>query len=138
MADKDSENSEKQASKTIPILEWIVAAIGLILVVATIGFMLYKSFTSQDSPPHFVASVEKISEINSGYLVIFKVKNEGERTASGVEVEAVIKNGEEILETSGATMDYVPSKSESKGGLFFKNDPKQFPPEIRVKGYSEP
>lgn len=138
MADKDSNNSEKKDLKQIPVLEWIVAVIGLILVIATIGFMLYKAVTSENTPPRFVTNIEKIDEINSGYLVIFKVINEGEKTASGVEIEGVLKNGTETLETSGATIDYVPSKSDSKGGLFFKNNPKQFMPEIRVKGYSEP
>lgn len=138
MADKDSNNSDKQDLKQISVLEWIVAAIGLILVVATIGFMMYKAFSSENSPPHFSTNIERIDKINSGFLVVFKVTNEGDKTTSGVEIEGVMKNGAEILETSGATMDYVPSKSESKGGLFFKNDPKQFPPEIRVKGYSEP
>ena len=52
--------------------------------------------------------------------MIFNVINNGEQTASNVEIEGVLKNGSESVETSGVTIDYVPSKSEAKGGLFFK------------------
>jgi uncharacterized protein (TIGR02588 family) len=138
MADKNSENPDDQKEKQIPFLEWLIAAIGLVLVVGTIGFMLYQAFTVKDTPPSFKTNVERIEQVNSGYIVIFKIINEGEQTASGVEIEGEIKDGDKIIETSGVSLDYVPSKSESKGGLFFKQNPKQFQLEIRAKGYSEP
>lgn len=138
MADKKSKNSKDRKQKQIPFLEWLIAVIGLILVVGTIGFMLYEAFSSKNKPPDFAAKIERIDEINSGYLVIFKLANNGDQTASNVEIEGELKNGAETIETSGTTLDYVPSKSESKGGLFFKQSPKQFQLEIRAKGYSEP
>jgi uncharacterized protein (TIGR02588 family) len=138
MADKNSDNSDEQLTKNTPVLEWIVAAIGLILVVGTIGFMLYEGLTSKNTPPDFTTEIEKIDAVNSGFIVKFKLSNNGEQTASGVNVEGELKNGGESVETSGVTFDYAPSKSETKGGLFFKNDPKQFQLEIRAKGYAEP
>ncbi len=119
-------------------MEWIVAVIGLILVVGTIGFMMYKAFTSEDTPPNFTTEIERIDAVNSGYIVLFSLINAGEQTASGVNVEGELKNGGESVETSSMTFDYAPSKSETKGGLFFKNDPKKFQIEIRAKGYAEP
>lgn len=133
MADKDSKKSIN-----ISFLEWIVAGIGLILVVGTVGFMLYQSFTAKDTPPSFKTEVERIDKVNSGYVVIFKTVNEGEQTASGVEIEGELKRGEESVETSSVTIDYAPSKSEIKGGLFFKKDPREFQIEINAKGYTEP
>src|SRR5687767_5662393 len=116
MADKNSKTSDK-----IPLLEWIVAAFGLVLVVGTIGFMMYQAFTVKDTPPGFKISIERIDQTNSGYVVIFKVINEGEQTASGVEIEGELRRGAESIEKSNVTIDYAPSKSELKGGLFFKN-----------------
>ncbi|CAN5223950.1 hypothetical protein BH20ACI1_BH20ACI1_02100 [soil metagenome] len=138
MADKNADNSDGRQTEDTPILEWIIAAIGLILVVGTIGFMMYKGLTSKDTPPNFTTKIERIEAVNSGYIVIFDLENIGEQTASGVNVEGELKNGGESVETSGVTFDYAPSKSETKGGLFFKNDPKQFQIEIRAKGYAEP
>lgn len=138
MADQNSDNSsERQTGKT-SILEWIVAVIGLILVVGTIGFMMYKAFTSKDTPPNFTTKIERIETVNSGYVVIFNLINNGEQTASGVNVEGELKNGGESLEKSGVTFDYAPSASETEGGLFFKNNPNQFQIEIHAKGYAKP
>ncbi len=120
------------------MLEWIVAAAGLVLVVGTIGFMLYQAFTATDTPPGFKTNVERIDQTDSGFVVVFKVINEGEQTAAGVEIEGELRRGAESVETSSVTIDYAPSKSELKGGLFFKNNPREFQLEIRAKGYSEP
>ena len=65
MADKKSENSDEQKQKQIPFLEWLIAAIGLILVVGTIGFMLYEAFSFKNTPPDFAMKIEQIDEINS-------------------------------------------------------------------------
>lgn len=138
MADKNSDSSDEQLTDNTPVLEWIVAAIGLILVVGTIVFMLYEGLTSKNTPPDFTTEIERIDAVNAGFIVKFKLTNNGEQTASGVNVEGELKNGGESVETSDVTFDYAPSKSETKGGLFFKNDPEQFQLEIRAKGYAEP
>lgn len=138
MADQNSNNSDEQKSKKTPVLEWLVAAVGLVLVVGTIGFMMYEAFTSQNTPPNFTTKIERINAADAGYIVIFKLVNTGDQTASGVNVEGELKNGGESVEKSGATFDYAPSKSEVEGGLFFKNDPKQFQMEIRAEGYAKP
>lgn len=133
MADRKSKKSEN-----IPFLEWLAAAVGLILVVGTIGFMTYQALTAKDTPPSFKIGIERIDQVNAGFVVIFKVINEGEQTAAGVEIEGELRRGAESVETSSVTIDYAPSQSELKGGLFFRNDPREFQFEIRAKGYSEP
>lgn len=138
MADKNSDNSDERLTKNTSILEWIVAAIGLIPVVGTIGLMLYEGLTSKNTPPDFATDIERIDAVNSGFIVKFNLINNGEQTASGVNIEGELKNGGESVETSNVTFDYAPSKSETKGGLFFKNDPNRFQLEIRAKGYAEP
>ena len=138
MADKNSDNADDQKSKQTSTLEWIVAAVGLILVIGTIGFMIYEALTSKDAPPKFETSVERIDEINSGYRVIFKTVNEGEKTAADVRIEGELKDGTQSVEKSETTISYAPSKSEVRGGLFFKNNPQQLQMEVRVAGYSEP
>lgn len=138
MAHQSSNNSDKKGTEKTSFLEWIVAAVGLILVVGTIGFMMYEGLGSENAPPNFTAKIERIDAVNSGYLVLFSIANAGDQTASGVNVEGELKNGGESVEKSDVTFDYAPSNSETKGGLFFKNDPKQFQIEIRAKGYVEP
>ncbi len=138
MTDKNSDNSGEAQSNKTPVLEWFVGIVGIILVVGTIGFMIYKALTSKNTPPDFTTKIERIDMADSGYLVVFKLINTGEQTAAGVNVEGELTNGGESVEKSSVTFDYTPSKSEVKGGLFFKNDPQQFQIEIRAKGYTKP
>ncbi len=138
MADKNEDNSGEGQIKDTPVLEWLIAAVGLILVIGTIGFMMYKGLTSKDKPPDFTTKIDRIDTVNSGYIIVFKLVNVGEQTAAGVNVEGELKNGTESVEKSDVTFDYAPSTSETEGGLFFKNDPKQYQMEIRAKGYIKP
>ena len=62
----------------------------------------------------------------------------GDEIAADVTVEGELMRAKESLEKSDVTIDYVPSHSEKKGGMFFKNNPRDFDFEIHAKGYNEP
>lgn len=137
MSDKNSGKPEEQKQE-IPLLEWAIAVIGLLLVLGTVGFMLYKAYNSTETPPDFSVTIEKIEKFKNGYSVKFTVVNSGEQTASNVAIEGVLKDGQSDLETSSVTFDYISTQSQTKGGLFFQNDPRQFQLDIKAKSYTEP
>ncbi len=137
MAEKDSENEQSQIEKT-PALEWLAAAIGLILVVGTLGFLIYSAATEPDSPPQLIIREYSVSQNESGYLVNFSLYNDGARNAADVVVEGKITQGGEDLETSSVTVDYSPSHSKREGGLIFTKNPKDFEFQIRALGYMKP
>lgn len=121
-----------------PIWEWIVAFVGLALVMSAIGFMLYRAIKGNSSPPQIAVSVDSVLPTDNGFLVTFRVVNRGEITAAGLSVEGELRTGAENVETSTATLNYVPSRSERRGGLFFTNDPQKFELKVRAKGYERP
>lgn len=138
MAEEESENQKDNRGrpKETPVWEWIIAAIGLILVVGSIGTTLYRATTEESTPPKLEVVVDSIAPNgDSGYHVKFTVKNTGNQTAAAVAVEGELKSG---AETSAATLTYVPSNSERRGGLFFRQNPQQLDLQIRVTGYEEP
>ena len=59
-----------------------------------------------------------------GYLVRLHAVNEGGSTAEGVVIEGVLRRGMEKAETSHTTLDFLPARSEKRGGLFFTLDPR--------------
>lgn len=69
------------------IWEWVVGAVGLILVLGAIGFLVYEAVVSKDRPPDVVVEVSGIDNVSTGYLVKLVVRNRGDQTASGVGVE---------------------------------------------------
>jgi uncharacterized protein (TIGR02588 family) len=121
-----------------PLLEWLVGILGLVLVAGSIGFLLYQAFSGASTPPDITVELDAITPLSNGYLVTFRAINQGQATAKGVIVEGQLtaENGE--VETSEASLDYVPAGSEREGGLFFTQDPRQFELQLRSLGYERP
>ena len=117
---------------------WGIGLLGLVLVLGSIGFALYEAAIGDSSPPNVTVEVEEIVRLENRFLVEFRVVNQGGTTAAGLTVEGELRNGTEIVETSDTTIEYVPSRSERSGGLFFTRDPGQYELELRAKGYEMP
>ena len=138
LAQARSTSQKQQEKDAIPIWEWIVAGVGLVLVASVIGFLIYEAFTGKRLPPDVKLSVDSVSEIRNGFLVRITAVNEGGTTAEGVIVEAELKSGTEPVERSRTTIDYLPPRSEKRAGLFFTRDPRQLDLQVRSLGYEEP
>jgi uncharacterized protein (TIGR02588 family) len=138
LAPARSTSQKQQEKDAIPIWEWIVAGVGLLLVSGVIGFLLYEAFTGSRLPPDVKLSVDSVVEIRNGFLVRITAVNEGGMTAEGVIVEAELRSGTEPVERSRTTIDYLPPRSEKKAGLFFTRDPRQLDLQVRPLGYEEP
>lgn len=141
MAEKSENKEKRERPKKTPVWEWIIAAVGLILVVAALGTTLYRAVIEESTPPILEISVEAIVPTANGYLVNFSVKNNGNQTAAGLTVEGELKTdaeGAESVETISATLAYAPANSRREGGLFFSKNPNEYRLEIRAKGYEKP
>ncbi len=137
-SDERRDDSGEGRSEHIPLWEWVTAAIGAVLVIGAIGFMLYQAVAGDDSPPDITIRVDTILPVQNGYLVKIRTTNRGGSTAAGVTVEGELHGDTGTIETSGTTVDYVPPRSERSGGLFFTQDPHRYRLELRAKGYQQP
>jgi uncharacterized protein (TIGR02588 family) len=135
---QDGEQQNGQQQKPIPLSEWVVAIVGALLVLASIGYMTYEAIFGLKSPPDVTVQVTGVQPVQSGYLVEVQAQNIGGSTAAAVVVEGVLKQGEETVETSQASIDYVPSQSQRGAGLFFSYNPADFDLSVRAMGYQEP
>jgi uncharacterized protein (TIGR02588 family) len=133
-----SGSQKQQEENAIPVWEWIVAAIGLVLVASVIGFLLYEAIAGSRLPPDVKLSVDSVVQIRNGFLAKITAVNEGGITAEGVDIEGELKRGTETIERSRTTIDYLPPRSEKKAGLFFTQDPRQLDLQVRSFGYEEP
>jgi uncharacterized protein (TIGR02588 family) len=122
----------------IPLLEWIVGAVGFLLVTSVIAFMLYHAVTEREALPDINLSVISVAPSRNGYVVTIKALNQGGSAAAGVVVEAELHKESKPLERSHVTIDYSPPGSQQQVGLFFTQDPRQFDLRVRALGYVEP
>ena len=122
-----------------PLLEWIAAAIGLLLLAAVLAVIGREALSGDTGElPAIEVAVVRVEPAGRGFVVGFEAVNRSGGTAAAVGIEGVLKSGRTIVETSSATIDYVPAHSRRGGGLFFREDPRRHAIEVRPLGFQTP
>ena len=116
--------------------EWLVGAIGLVLLLGLVGFLAREAAT-EATPPDLRARVDSVSRLSSGWLAHVHVANRGRETAVAVTLQGELVVGTDTLR-SETTFDYVPGRSDRGGGLLFDRDPSSGSLTVRATGYQEP
>ena len=129
---------KKPVQSRTSLWEWAAAALGASILVFAIGYMVWYGLTHTSGPPVMVVERAESERVDDIYVVKVVVRNEGHSTAAAVEIEGALMDGEEALETSTATLDYVPENSEREAYLQFTRDPGQFDLKLRALGGSAP
>jgi uncharacterized protein (TIGR02588 family) len=130
------ESGRLGARDEIPALEWAAAAVGAVLLVATIAFLLREAARPGEPGP-VAFRVVSVRPVSPGFLVEFEARNEGGKAYAELEVEGTLRSGGGE-ERARATLDYLPRRSTRRGGFFFEGDPRQGEVEIVAKGFREP
>ncbi len=124
--------------RPVPTVEWLVAALGLLLVAATIGYLVLHALVRDRTPPDLQLTAEPALAQDGGWLVRFRARNRGGEPASEVLVEGVLAGPDGPLETAETTLDYLAPHSEREGGLLFSRDPAGLELQLHAKGYAAP
>lgn len=99
-------------------LEIVVFCLGLLLTLGLIGYLTYEVVVFEDNPPQLeVTSSYQPSLPDYTYEVI--VKNDGEETATNVEVKMTLYQGGKAQESGVISIAYVPVQSEQTGLITF-------------------
>lgn len=128
-----------QLTKKTPLLEWIAAGVGLILLALLLAIVGRDAFSRAAQEPASVAiELGKPSRASGGYVVPFEAVNSGGGDAAELQIEGQLVEADRIIETSSAVIDYVPGHGRAEGGLFFTHDPKGASIRARPLGYQAP
>lgn len=122
----------------VPLLEWIVAAIGLLLVAGTAAYIAWQGYTRAGAAPDIALEAVEIRAIGGGYLVSIRATNNGGTTAKGVKVQGELARDGRVVESSEMSFDYLPPDSQRRGGLLFTADPRLHELKLSAKGYELP
>lgn len=121
-----------------PLSEWLVALLGLLVVLSALGFLGYEAVAGDTTAPDPLIRVTDIESVGGGYLAQLEILNQGGDTAAGLTVEGTLTRGGRVVETSDVTLDYLPGGSVREAGLFFSRNPRQGRLELRALGFQEP
>lgn len=120
-------------------LEWIVFAVSLVLVVATLGYLVYDGATIGNTPPSIEFELGKPQPQADHFIVPVSVTNRGDETAEGVHIEVVLENGGQEQESADFEIAFLPRLSTREGWVTFETDPRTVDGmNARVLGYEKP
>lgn len=140
MAAKRNNSEARQKEQKGPsALEWASGAVGAILAIATLVFIAIEAVEpAAEKPP--LLHVQPTGMVAEGglYVIELRVENRAGQTAAAVEIEGELKQAGSTVETSNATLSYVPGHSERQAGLTFTRDPRGYSFEVRATGYEQP
>ena len=121
-----------------PASEWVVAAIGLVIVAGALGFLAQQALAADPTPPDVVVAKLAVTRASSGHLVRIRASNQGGSAAAGLTLTGTLRQGTVEVEASEVTLDYLPAHSSKDAGLFFTRDPAGLVLTLRAEGYQEP
>jgi uncharacterized protein (TIGR02588 family) len=120
-------------------LEWVVFAASLVLVVSTLGYLVYDSATLGNAPPNIQFQLGKPQPQLNHFIVPVSVTNQGDETAEGVQVEVVLESGGQEQESAQFEIAFLPRHSTREGWVTFETDPRTVDEmKARVLGFEKP
>lgn len=137
MAHQPPPPDEQQEAPPSP-WEWLAAAIGLVLLVASLGYLVYDALGGDGKPPSPTVRASSIEQQEGRFLVRVQVVNESRATAADLRVEGELRRGAEVVERSETQFPFLPGQSVREGGLFFRNDPRTFELVLSARSYQKP
>ena len=131
--------SADSAAETIPLIEWIVGGLGLLLLISVISLLIYEGLTEKTTPPDIVLHATTIQAQSQGHVIEVQVHNLGGKPAAKVLVSGELQTPQgNTVEQAQTEIDFLPAGSHKNAGLFFTRDPNQHQVKLRPLGYEEP
>ena len=119
-------------------LEWVVFALGLILVSSTLGYLIYAGASMGHEPPSLEVRLGTPEQRQFNFIVPVTVVNHGDETAEGVHIEVVMESGGEEKARGELDIAFLPRHATREGWVTFEQDPRTAQLKARVRGYQRP
>ncbi len=145
----ESETQDKsQEEKSPPAvqknwLEWTVFVCGLLLTLATVGYLAYDALTLEEKPPSIALKLGEPRILSTpggekSFMVPVEAFNRGQQTAEGVHIEVSAKFPGAPEQSADYDIAFLPRGSSREGWVAFEGDPKQAKLDARVLGFEIP
>jgi uncharacterized protein (TIGR02588 family) len=130
-------DADSRKGKT-PLLEWVLGAVGALLLASGLAFLIHEGLTNDDGPGEVTAEVIEIAAAGDAFVVRYTLHNAGRETLTNLQMIARVWDGEREIETARALIDHLPGQSVQEGGFYLRNDPRRYRLDIRPEGYQSP
>lgn len=134
------DQSALRQAQSIPIIEWIVGSLGLLLLLTIITLLIHQGLTDSHAPPQIVITNHSIiTHPNNHHVVKIRVTNQGGSAASQVLIAGELKDTQgNTIEQAQAQIAFLPKGSHQTAGLIFTHDPRTHQLQLRPLGFQQP
>ncbi len=120
-------------------LEWLVFALSLVLVLCTLGYLVYDGATSAKTPANIQLELGKPQPQANHFMIPVSVTNSGDTTAETVQIEVTLENSGQEQENAQLEIALLPRHSKREGWVTFQTDPRTVEEmTARVLGFEQP
>ena len=119
----EEKKQERHPEDEKNLLEWMVFAVSLLIVVGILGYLVYQVAVHEEGSPDLAITYVHDPSPHAPHRYFLRIRNDGQETAEEVQVEMVLEQGGEELETAALTLPYLPKQSAREGWLVFSKDP---------------
>lgn len=103
-------------------LEWTVFGVGLVLVLATLAYLVREVATTGATPPEVVVQLGAPLRVTHGFQVPVTLINRGDQVAEGLSV-AITLAAKGEREEAVLNIAFLPRQSKREGWVTFRGDP---------------
>ena len=131
--------AQRKSLPNIPLIEWVVGGIGLVLVTSMIGLLAYEGLAGDGSPPDVVLKIQSRHHQQQSHAISVTVMNQGGEPASALKIQGELLDEQgSVVESAMSEIDYLPARSEREAGLIFTRPTENFQVKLRALGYEKP
>lgn len=120
-------------------LEWLVFGLSFVLVLCTLGYLVYDGATSAKTPANIELELGKPQPQANRFMIPVSVTNSGETTAETVQIEVTLETSGKEQENAQLEIGFLPRHSKREGWVTFETDPRSVEEtKARVLGFEQP
>lgn len=120
-------------------LEWLVFGLSLVLVIGTLGYLVYNGATSAKTPANIELELGKPQRQRNRFIIPVSVTNNSDTTAETVQIEVTLEKSGIEQESAQLEIGFLPRQSKREGWVTFQTDPRTVEEtKARVLGFEQP
>lgn len=119
-------------------LEWGVAGVSFLLLVAVILYLLVSAVTESHGPAQIVVRPLGVTAMADHFVVEFEAENLAGQSVAAITIAGELRDGAETVEEISVMLDYLPRNSVRIGAFIFRENPAGHDLVLTATSYAAP